>query len=172
MPQLIQAPPLGLLALLNSKAGGQNPNALADTVQPTVELNDLYELNGLASRDVLITAATITAGVGTFIQPTGFQNRPLDNEIWRLRAVSIHGASAPAAGTAMILSPAIFDIRGGDSALLGTSPRFAGVAQNFGFGVNCDLFLRPQFSVGFYVNEAATPTDVRLTCLFASYQPV
>lgn len=61
MPQLIQRTPLGLLSLLDSKAGGVNPSALSDIVQPVFDIEPLY---GLSSRGSATDQIAAGYGVG------------------------------------------------------------------------------------------------------------
>ena len=53
MPALIQRIPPGLLSFLGLKSTGQNPNVLADTVVPTLNLEHLY-----LAQDLRVSSAT------------------------------------------------------------------------------------------------------------------
>lgn len=66
MPQLIQRAPVGMLSLLDSKAGGQAPNILLDEVRASFDIEPLFGIGARGSLTASITAATIGAGVGVF----------------------------------------------------------------------------------------------------------
>lgn len=67
MPSAINRVPPALLSLLDIKAGGQNPQLLADQIAPTLELLDLY-LGGIATHQNGNTTAAVAAPGITAIQ--------------------------------------------------------------------------------------------------------
>lgn len=93
MPSLINRVPLGLLGLLGIKALGKNPSFLQDTVQPTVDLSNLYVHSNLELLEAL--TGNVNA-VGVFTSG-GVQN--LSGEFWVFPRVCIRGATLGAATT-------------------------------------------------------------------------
>ncbi len=62
----IQLPPAGLLSLLDIKSSGDNPNALLQTVQPTIDVLELYAYPQRRIRGMFDSPATGAGVVSTW----------------------------------------------------------------------------------------------------------
>ena len=172
MPQTIQRPPHGLLALLDSKAGGQNPWQLDDNVSPSIDLRDLYEVRARRSTNTTaITGATIAAGVGTFIQGAATLAQPPNDALWHVRNISLRASAVLGAADVLYLGLGWQDVRNSSLAIVGVTPRFTNLQAPV-WGVDCDVFIGPGQILGIWVIEAATPDDIVLQTTFDLYQPV
>lgn len=160
MPQLIQRAPLGLLSLLDSKAGGIAPNALSDLVQPTVELLPLYGLSVRRKVNLSIAAAGVVVGFnlvgsGLGIVPSG--------ETWRL--LNLTGVSNNVVAGGMNWSVGYAN----------PSSQFSMIGQQIAnptgirsaAGGECDRWLEPGSYLGIWVASPAAGGDV---VLFAHYE--
>lgn len=162
MSQLIQRAPLGLLALLDSKAGGIAPNVLSDLVQPTVELIDMYGLGVRTAVQASIAAAGVVVGFnsigGLGLVPAG--------ETWRMLNVTGRVNNVIAAG-------------------LWWAPGFAHVGAQFQAtsnpvqtptgrqGINggpCDIWVPPGTAFGIHVQDTAAGADLLLWLYFERYR--
>lgn len=97
----IQRSPLGLLELLSLKGSGDTPRALAEYLQGTLDLNQLY-LAPLR-RTLNTTTVTIT-GNGNWAATTAVPA----GELWLVTNISYQTAALLGAGEAYRLVPAIF----------------------------------------------------------------
>jgi hypothetical protein len=87
---VIQRSPLGLVDLFELKSG-QTPSFLAEQIVPTVDVGDLYLLNGRESIQAAVVAGAL--GFGTFPD----LNVP-PGEIWWVWAYSVTSAAPLGAG--------------------------------------------------------------------------
>ena len=74
MPQRIQARPLGLLSFLGLQGTGKNPTDLSDYVQPVLDLDYLYNANGLEAQNAT-TLLAVNGDTEELEVPAG--------EVWR-----------------------------------------------------------------------------------------
>jgi hypothetical protein len=84
-PNLIQQIPRGLLAALEAKGTGRNPQVLADFVQCAFELEPYFLATRLEAEGTVVTGATTGANSAIVTVPTG--------EYWRLVNLSLQLSS-------------------------------------------------------------------------------
>lgn len=107
--------PLGLLGAFDLKALGRQPNEFAETLLPVTDVTDFY----LQPNAVVRTAAAATGALGaTLVNLT-----PAQNEVWRVKGVSIVVARA-AADAALSLEFVLGLNRAGGGGIALFSPRF------------------------------------------------
>jgi len=152
MPQLIQRAPLGLLSLLDSKAGGIAPNALSDLVQPTVELLPLYGLGVRRSVQTSVAAAGVVVGLN---QLGGVGQVP-SGETWHLLNLTGIVNNVIAAGISWAIGysnpTGLFHMVGEEKS---TPTAIRGLA-----GGPCDVWLPPGSFVAVYVTRTAAGADL------------
>lgn len=85
MPQ-INRPPKGLNDFLQLHSKGLNPNQLADTIIPTIDVGRFV------SADLLLQSAFVTSGYTAAATPNHFATITVPNgELWDVRAISVEG---------------------------------------------------------------------------------
>lgn len=95
MPSLINRVPPGLLSLLGIKALGQNPQWLPDSLQPTLELLQLYT-SANAQESTYLTPAIGAAGA--FVSTTA---GPGPGELWLVDRMSVYTNGGLPVGTTL-----------------------------------------------------------------------
>lgn len=93
----------GFLSLIDTQNFGMAPKTLADFVQPTIEMGDLYLLNKQSG--FFGSNAAPANGFNLLTAPAGIVSRVPDAEVWRLHALSI--IIACGAGAAINAAPAV-----------------------------------------------------------------
>ena len=81
MPSAIQEAPWGLLSLIGAKTNGQTPNALSDTVAPTIDITK-FEISKR-----VIDSATTTGGVLT-LKDEGLTIVVPEGKIWWIQQIT------------------------------------------------------------------------------------
>jgi len=162
MAQLIQRAPLGLLSLLDSKAGGIAPNVLTDTVAPTVELMPLYGLGTRQARSLTLAAAGVVVGFnltgsGNGIIPPG--------ECWHLINLTCVTANVIAAGVDWATG---YSNTGSFFQMIG-SPVATATAERGAAGGECDVWLPPGTQLGVWVERTAAGADFNNFAYFERY---
>lgn len=161
MPQLIQRSPLGLLSLLDSKAGGIAPNVLTDTVTPTVELLNLYGIGKRNQVQASIVAAGVVVGfnsIGGFgIVPAG--------ECWRMLNVTARVANVIAAG--LWWAPG-YSSQGTQFNAVAQPVQTPTGRQGIS-GANLDLWVPPGTIFGVHVQDTAAGADLLMWLYFERY---
>ncbi|HEX8802142.1 MAG TPA: hypothetical protein VF772_26200 [Terriglobales bacterium] len=113
--------PQGLLSLLQIKEMGRNPDSLAETVQPQVDLGQLWLNRLIVDITTLLTGATVTsvnvptAGAGTY------QFTPLtvpNNQTWWIESMTVQCTLLAAENIRM--NPGFVNISGSCPHTLGT----------------------------------------------------
>lgn len=162
MSQLIQRAPLGLLSILDSKAGGQNPNVLSDTVTTTLNALPLYEVQNRLSRNSQILAGAIVQGFNDGA-PTLLQPQP--GEIWHVLGLSVRGEAG--IGAANFKATVGFrDLRNNGFLPVCDYQNFP-VAGNLPvLGAPCDYWMTPSEIVSMFVVQTTGAVDVQLAAFF------
>lgn len=96
MTQTIQRSPVGLLGLLDSKAGGLTPAQLGDVVYPMLDIAALYGWQSRVSINSTLAAGALVQGVNVF--PANLAS-PAPGEIWLVRSISVFATANYAAAT-------------------------------------------------------------------------
>lgn len=152
MPQLIQRSPLGLLSLLDSKAGGIAPNLLTDTVSPTVELLPLYGLGVRVRGNASVAAAGVVVGVnslgGLAVVPSG--------QTWHVLNITGIVNNVVAAGISYGVG---YSAPGNLFSMIGDE-RSTPTGQRGLAGGPCDVWLPPGSFIAFYVTRTAAGADL------------
>lgn len=152
MAQLIQRAPLGLLSVLDSKAGGQAPNLLNDTVVPTLDLQPMYGLYVRQRVTASIAAATVAVGFnslgGLALVPAG--------ETWRLLNLTGNVNNVIAAGIDVAVG---YSDQSNRFSMVG-SMITAATATRPTFGGECDIWLKPGDIIGIWVGRTAVGADL------------
>lgn len=162
MPQLIQRPPLGLLGLLDSKAGGMNPNALLDEVRGSVELRELYGVQTRFSVNSAIAAGAIVAGLNVFA-PT--LTAPGSGALWLMRAIGVRCTAAYAAAT-FRFNVGVFDLRNNSYIAL-TDTVGGAIGEQPSVGTRMDGYVwRPGDQLAMWAVNAAGAVNVTGTVAF------
>jgi len=161
MPQTIQQNPYGLLGLLNSKAGGQNPNALLDEVRPAVELFDLYSVQNRRSINSAIAAPVL----GLNIFPTTLTEPPA-GEIWVMKAITVLTTAVIAVATTFRFIAGVHDIRNGSFTGLGSLATAAAVGEHLISAGQPSYIWRPGDQAAVFVLNATNPAALRCTVTF------
>lgn len=162
MPQLIQRAPLGLLSLLDSKAGGQAPNTLSDLVTPTVELGPLYGIGTRERRTLSLLAASVVVGFnlvgsGNGLVPPG--------ETWHLLNLTGIPNNVVAAGMGFAVG---FADAGNRFSMVGSYIE-AATATRPVCGGECNIWLPPGTQLGAWVGRTAAGGDLVVTPHFERY---
>ena len=162
MPQLIQRPPLGLLGLLDSKAGGQNPNSLSDEVRPVVDLNSFYGVQTRFSVNAALAAGAIAIGANVFPVTLG---SPQTGQLWVMRAIGVRCTAAYAAAT-WRFNAGVFDLRNNSYVAL-TDTVGGVVGDQPSVGALLDGYIwRPGDQLCLWAVNAAGAVDVTGTAIF------
>lgn len=152
MPQVIQRSPLGLLSVLDSKAGGQAPNLLADLVTPTLDLQPMY---GLYRRERVTASIAAAAAVVGFNSLGGLLLVP-SGETWRLLNLTGNVNNVVAAGTDVAIG---YSDQTGRFSMVGSMVAAATNTRPT-FGGECDVWLKPGDLVGVWVSRTAIAADL------------
>lgn len=161
MPQLIQRPPWGLLGLLNSKAGGANPNALSDEVSPSVELFDLYSV--LERRSVNSAIAAPVLGLNIFPVTLG---EPPAGELWVMKAITVLTTAVIAVAPTFRFVAGVHDIRNGSFTGLGNLATAAAVGEHLISNSQLNYIWRPGDQAAVFVLNATNAAALRCTVTF------
>lgn len=165
MPQTIQRAPVGLLGMLDSKAGGQNPSLLLDEVGGVIDLTHLYAARLRRSRTSNVPIAALVLGVN-IPQAASDHMFVRDGEMWLVHAVTAE-VTGNVLGTpnfsAGVIAGAQFYMTGALSA----SATAGGVSVD-GSRMN-PIWLLPGDSPAFFVKNfsaGVTQADFKLNVLF------
>lgn len=158
MPSLINRLPGGLLSLLGIKSVGLNPQILADSVQPTIDLGRFYEAYG---SQVVTGANGSASGIGVFYA-SEWWNQVSNNEVWAVQSVCIAlaGYAALPAATTYRARVAIFNpnngvvVQGAPEALTFTT----GETPLWTLSPDAVILVPPGFALGLFVNAATLGT--------------
>lgn len=158
----IQTFPRGLIGLLQLKSRGQMPDVLQGTVQPTVDLMQLW-LNAGQAPDTVLHARAIGAGNGGFWEFSPNAILVPQNEIWYVHHYTVRVA-IPAGATEQTRSfaPAMGVTQVGTILyqVLAAPQTFDGVAgvAVTGYVRAGGFWLGPGQSLGFVIGNVATAT--------------
>lgn len=161
MPQLIQRAPLGLLGILDSKAGGQNPNALLDEVRPTVDVSTLYNVSQRLSVNATIAAGAIVIGTNLF--PVTLSG-PQQGELWIVHRATVFATANFAAAT-FRFGLALIDSRNSSVSIMGTLISGAAGERPITGGPG-GFIMRPGENLALWASNPAGAVNVQLTTLF------
>lgn len=162
MPQLIQRSPLGLLGLLDSKAGGQNPNTLLDEVRPVIDLTDAFSVANRFSQNSAIAGPVL----GLNIFPTTL-GEPDPGEIWLMKRITVITTAVIAVANTFRFVAGVHDIRNASFTILSD---FVAVAAAVGEHLVCggavNYIWRPGDQAAVFVLNATNPAPLRCTLVF------
>jgi len=165
MPSLVNRVPPGLLSLLGIKAGGQNPAILPDTLQPTLELLELY-IAGNAQETLQLTSAVNLPGIWGIVSPA-----PGPGEIYYVERFSVGILSVLAAGTVYRVQPAIYDASAANKVWTFGPPVSAAAGEIFNCASDRPFILPAGYRLAAMVSQytAGTPVQMRVA---ARYVPL
>jgi hypothetical protein len=161
MAQLIQRSPLGLLSLLDSKAGGIAPNILSDTVIPTVDILDLY---GLGKRNAVQASILAAAAIVGFNSLGGLALVP-PGETWRMLNITGRVANVVAAG--VWWAPGYVQI--GAQFQATSMPVQTPTGRQGINGGLVDFWVPPGTAFGIHIQDTAIAADLLLWLNFERY---
>lgn len=136
MPSLINRVPPGLLSLLGVKALGQNPSILPDTVQPQLELLDMY-LAGNAQEAQSTTSAINLPGIWGVTTPA-----PGPGEMFYVQHLSVGSLVVLAAATGFRVQCAMYDVTAANKVWT-LGPEVAATTGEMFFSSNYRPFILP-----------------------------
>lgn len=162
MPQPIQRNPYGLLSLLDSKAGGQNPNAILDELRPTVDLTDFLAVQTRFS----VNGAIAAPALGLNIAPVTL-TEPDAGEIWIMRAITAVTTAVIAVAPTFRFVVGVHDIRNGSFTCLSDFiATAAAVGEHLCTGARLAYIWRPGDQAAVFVLNATNAAALRVTVTF------
>lgn len=165
MPSLVNRVPPGLLSLLGIKAGGQNPAILPDTLQPTLELLELYVSGNAVDVDAA-TSLVVNNGVWAIGTPA-----PGPGEIYLVERMSVTIGANLAAGTTYRVVPTISDaVTAGRVFPVGPEAS-ATAGQRLSVGSWGGFVLPSGFRLGLFAAQVTLGTAVQMS-VAARYVPL
>lgn len=167
--------PFGLLDLLDTKAEGQTPHALDQTVQPTLELLPYYEMG--KSKTATGPTTAVMGAISLWYPSTGAATPCIvpDTEFWHVQglAFGLNGGAALAAGTTYITTGGWRFLRNGTSCyavMTAVETTTAGQAIYWGTTGPVDFWASPGQMPFIHVRSVTLGTSV-LGYFFINYTP-
>jgi len=160
--------PLGLLQLLGLKTNGANPDALGDTVLPTLDLSPFYLIRLAQGSNAGTHSVTLTSGG---VNAAGFPPNRIsvpDGELWYVHEYAVEAAVPAVAGDTVVGLRAILTyapVAAGNYVQLGDEVSAVGVAANITgcASVARDFWAPPGSELGFFFGRILSVAGVAFT---------
>lgn len=163
MPQVIQRAPIGLLSLLDSKAGGVAPNLLLDEVRAVFDIEPLFGMSARFSGQSTFVAGDFP-GVGPVPVPAGSTLDMPSGQLRHVRYLSAYQNGA--AGNNFEFSVGWWDDRNSTYHQHGISSRLIVTGQAGVAGGVADFWQIPGIRPAVFVTSRTTAESVRVTMLY------
>lgn len=162
MPQLIQRAPIGLLGLLDSKAGGQAPNLLSDELRAVFDIEPLFGLAARGSAVDTLTGGSLVVGVNAVPALANTDCQP--GVIRHIRYLGANTDTTPAGTFKFAVGWFIERV---NRFVLHGQPSDAAALRG-AVGGACDFWQQPGIRPAVYVMDATGAVNLSVVTVFES----
>jgi len=166
-----QVAPAGLMSFLSLKGGGQQPDGLAQTTQPVLDIEGFWKRSARVKVLTAYTGAAV-AGVYQAVLPLadagGARLTPGPSAWWWIDNITISLNAAVAGSTGLAVAYRENGGPGGSSSIALTQGRYVTGQDQACFG---DFWLPPTGELGIYISETLAGGTLALNLVNCSYVP-